>query len=141
MRRTFVLLTVALSLLSFSTNAQKISGRILSEQNEPIRGATIKAQPSGNATLSNADGSFELPASNDGSFIVTAVGYLSQTIAINGAATYEIKLQISVAQLEDVIVVGSRRAQRSRYNSIAPVDVVKLADVQLQLPQIGTNEL
>lgn len=113
----------------------------MNEKAEPVQGATIKAQPSGTATLSDVDGNFELTAANDGSFVVTAVGYLSQTISITGAATYEVKLQLAVSQLEDVVVVGSRRAQRSRYNSIAPVDVVRLSDVQLQIPQIGTNEL
>lgn len=141
MRKIIVLLIASLSLLFNSATAQKISGRVLSQLDEPIQGATIKAQPSGNSTQSNADGSFELTTANDGSFVVSAVGYLSQTISITSATTYEVKLQLNVSQLEDVVVVGSRRAQRSRYNSIAPVDVVKLSDVQLQIPQIGTNEL
>lgn len=141
MRKIFILIILMSQGLLTSVYAQKISGRISNEKNEPLQGATINVKPSGQNTLSAANGNFELEAANGTSFTVTATGYQPQTITISGASFYEVKLQVSVTQLEDVVFVGSRRVQRSRYNSIAPVDVVKLSDVQLQIPQVGINEL
>lgn len=141
MRKIFVLPIFFLFFVLSHANAQRVSGRIVNEKAEPLQGATIVAKPSGTTTLSNANGSFELNSANDSSLLVSAVGYLSQSISLTGAANYDITLQVNVSQLEDVVVVGSRRAQRSRYNSLAPVDVVRLSDVRLQMPQIGANEL
>ena len=134
----FIFLSASASLLA----QQKISGKIINQQNEPVSGATITLDNSKKATLSLNDGSFEINAlENDKAIIVTNVGYTTLTININGKTYFEIKLAPNATLLEDFVIVGSRKAQRSKYNSIAPVDIVKLSDVQLQVPQIGINEL
>ena len=121
---------------------QKITGKITNQKNEAVDGATIVLNTSKKSTVSGADGMFELTASaNDKSFTVTSTGYFSQTITLGNSSNFDVKLITNITQLDDYIIVGSRKAQRSRYNSIAPVDVVKLSDVQLQVPQIGINEL
>ena len=134
-------LTLLLIFISASASLfaqQKISGKIINQQNEPVSGATITLDNSKKATLTSGDGSFEINSlANDKAIIVTNVGYTTVTISINGKSYFEIKLSANATLLEDFVIVGSRKAQRSKYNSIAPVDIVKLSDVQLQVPQIG----
>lgn len=121
---------------------QTITGKIVNQKNEPVEGATVTTAPSKQSVVSGAGGLFELAVTaNDKSFTVTSVGYISKTILLTGSSSYDVQLSQDITQLEDFVIVGSRKAQRSKYNSIAPVDVVKLSDVQLQVPQIGANEL
>jgi iron complex outermembrane receptor protein len=138
-------LVVAMSLAAVFSHVvaqQTISGKVTNQKSEALTGATVTAKPSGKTAVSSATGIFELLLSaGDQSLIVSSVGYETKTVAINGNNNYEIQLSPNITQLEDFVVVGSRKAQRSKFNSIAPVDVVKLSDVRLQVPQIGTNEL
>jgi iron complex outermembrane receptor protein len=129
--------------ISLFSNAQvKISGRILNAANEPVAGATVTLEPSQKSVISSSTGTFELQTEpGDQQLFVSVIGYISRTISLTSATNYEIVLTQVVTELQDVIFVGSRNAQRSRYNSIVPVDVVRLTDVQLQIPQIGVNEL
>lgn len=121
---------------------QRLTGKIINQNNIPIAGATITLNNSAKVSQSSNDGLFEvIVAANDQYITVTYVGYNTATINIKAKNYVEIIMKEKEALLEDFIIVGSRKAQRSRYNSIAPVDVVKLSDVRLQGPQIGINEL
>jgi len=128
---------------SFITNAQlKISGRIHNASNEPVAGATIMLEPSMKSVVSSPTGTFDLETeANDRQLTISAVGFITRIIPLTSSTNYDIVLDLAVTELQDVVFVGSRTAQRSRYNSIVPVDVVRLSDVQLQVPQIGVNEL
>ncbi len=145
MNKKIYFLAAALLLIAAFTEVtaqQKITGKITNQKNGPVDGATIVLNASKKSTVSGEGGVFELTTSaNDKSFTVTSIGYFSQTITLGNSANFEVQLITNITQLEDYIIVGSRKAQRSRYNSIAPVDVVKLSEVQLQVPQIGINEL
>lgn len=120
--------------------SQKISGKVTTQQNEPLQGATIRLSPSGKMTKTNAEGNFEIASANDQSVTVTYVGYISQTVAISSSPIL-IQLVQDVSQLSEVVLVGNRHTQRSQYNSIAPVDVVRLSDAKVQMPQYGVNEV
>lgn len=128
---------------SFITNAQlKISDRIHNASNEPVPGATIMLEPSMKSVVSSPTGTFDLETeANDRQLTISAVGFITRIIPLTSSTNYDIVLDLAVTELQDVVFVGSRTAQRSRYNSIVPVDVVRLSDVQLQVPQIGVNEL
>jgi len=135
---TSISLLVSTSLLA----QQKITGKIVGQNNDPLAGATIALDNSKKATVSNTDGLFEIIADNaDQSITISNVGYTAQSIAIKGKTYLLVKLVNNSTLLDDFVVVGSRKAQRTKLNSIAPVDVIRLSDVQLQMPQIGINEL
>ena len=137
------LLSLFVLATSFITNAQlKISGRIHNASNEPVAGATIMLEPSMKSVVSSPTGTFDLETeANDRQLTISAVGFITRIIPLTSSTNYDIVLDLAVTELQDVVFVGSRTAQRSRYNSIVPVDVVRLSDVQLQVPQIGVNEL
>ena len=137
------LLSLFVLATSFITNAQlKISGRIHNASNEPVPGATIMLEPSMKSVVSSPTGTFDLETeANDRQLTISAVGFITRIIPLTSSTNYDIVLDLAVTELQDVVFVGSRTAQRTRYNSIVPVDVVRLSDVQLQVPQIGVNEL
>ena len=121
---------------------QNISGKIINQNQEPVPGASIVLTPSNKATITSGNGSFEIAsATADVSITVSCIGFASKTITIGTKQNFLIQLESLSTQLEDFVLVGNRKVQRSKYKSIAPVDVVRLSDVQLQIPQIGINEL
>ncbi len=121
---------------------QSIKGRIIDQNQNPVQGASIVLNPSNKTAVTSANGIFEiLTATADISITVSSIGFSSKTIVIGSNKNFSIQLESLSTQLEDFVLVGSRKVQRSKYNSIAPVDVVRLSDVQLQIPQIGINEL
>jgi iron complex outermembrane receptor protein len=142
MSRKYLLSLLFFSVAIVSNSQVKISGRILNASNEPIPGATITLLPSMKSVIATSTGTFELQAETGDNLIdVSAIGFATRTIPLTTSTTYDIVLTQSVTDLQDVVFVGSRAAQRSRYNSIVPVDVVRLSDVRLQIPQVGVNEL
>lgn len=142
MNRTFILTFIFMAVGLVANAQQKITGRILNSRQEAIASATIIAQPSGKSVVASGNGDFSLEAdSNDKSLVISAVGFATKTIQLTTATLYEVQLMESAGDLQDVVFVGSRNAQRSRFNSIVPVDVVRLNDTRLQLPQLGVNEL
>src|SRR6478609_11935469 len=140
MSRKYLLSLLFFSFALVSNSQVKISGRILNASNEPVPGATITLLPSMKSVISTSTGTFELQAETGDNLIdVSAIGFASRSIPLTTSTTYDIVLAQSVTDLQDVVFVGSRAAQRSRYNSIVPVDVVRLSDVRLQIPQVGVN--
>ena len=117
-------------------------GKIVDQNNDPVAGATVTLDKSGKATVSSGSGLFEIvTANNDAALLISNVGFTTKKVSFDSKTYFTIQLLPNATLLEDFIVVGSRKAQRTKFNSISPVDVIKLSDVQLQIPQIGINEL
>jgi iron complex outermembrane receptor protein len=139
-------LIILLSLfINTLVNAQDrvITGRIIDNTGKPVNGATIIAQPSGRGTASTADGSFRLSAANtDKTIKVTLVGYEAYIQPITGSHKFDIALQPASGNvLNEVVLVGTRSAGRTRLNTTAPVDVFDIAKLQQQTPQNDLNQL
>lgn len=104
-----LLITIFLSLLSLSLQAQTITGKVLDGgmNNEPIPGASIQIPGAGVGTISDVDGNFtlELPT---GKFLlqVSMVGYTTKVINVKGKARIEVVLQEDVQVMNEVVVVG-----------------------------------
>ena len=143
--RKFYLFTALLAVIFSGITVkaqQKLTGKIVDQNNEPVAGATVTLDKSGKATVSSGTGLFEIVTANsDAALLVGNVGFTTQKVSFDSKTYFTIQLLPNATLLEDFIVVGSRKAQRTKFNSIAPVDVIKLSDVQLQVPQIGINEI
>ena len=143
--RKFYLFTTLLAVIFSGITVkaqQKLTGKIVDQNNDPVAGATVTLDKSGKATVSSGTGLFEIvTANNDAALLISNVGFTTKKVSFDSKTYFTIQLLPNATLLEDFIVVGSRKAQRTKFNSISPVDVIKLSDVQLQIPQIGINEL
>src|SRR5690348_13082940 len=91
-----------------STHAQNriVNGRVVSEKNEPLTGASVvvKNNPStGTTTSSSGTFTLNIGATAD-SLLVTAVGYAAQTVAIS--EDVQVRLLSASSQMEEVVVIG-----------------------------------
>ena len=120
-------------LLGFSNVAIKfvyaqdhlVSGTVVSEvDNVPLAGASVVETGTLNGTATDADGNFTLEvASPDASLTVTFIGFLSQTVAIEGQGSIEISLSEDTGLLEEVVVTagGIERKERALGYSVTEI--------------------
>ncbi|WP_282080456.1 TonB-dependent receptor [Aquimarina algiphila] len=117
------LLCPLIILISYIMEAQQISGVILSETGYPIETATIQVFPSGNATISDKQGRFNIPiAEKDSiSFLeVNHLAYLKKQIPLSiqqNLDSIEIRMKAIVTDLAEVTLVQKSILQEVINNS------------------------
>jgi TonB-dependent SusC/RagA subfamily outer membrane receptor len=93
-----------------------ISGVVLAKDDGlPIPGATIRIKSSNIGTQTNAAGRYSLWVPNKGKLQVSYLGYKSQEVKIGTSGFFNITLEASSNQLNEVVVTGAmgvKRAQR-----------------------------
>ncbi|MFY0686747.1 MAG: TonB-dependent receptor [Cyclobacteriaceae bacterium] len=83
-----------------------VSGTITDEMGEPMPGATVLVKGTSNGTITDIDGQYTLVAPDDGTLVISFVGYASQEVAINGQSTINVSLDLDASQLDEIVVVG-----------------------------------
>lgn len=102
--------TLVLSVLTFTLSAQNItvSGKVTDSSNEPVIGATIIV--AGNAsqgTVTDIDGNYTLPGiPSDGTLEFRYVGFMTQTVQINGRSTIDVVMSEDAEMLQEVVVTA-----------------------------------
>ncbi len=119
--------------------SQKLSGTIVDGTGAPVAGAAVIV--AGNASqyaISDIDGKFTLPWSAkiaDATLEVSLLGYVSQSVAVNGRAVLEIVLQEDTQLLETSVVtaLGIKKSERSVTYNVQALDesVFKTRDANL----------
>ena len=74
------------------------------DDGQPFPGATVKVKGTNSGTQSNTDGKFTIAVPPGGSIVITAVGYVSQTIVVGNQTNLKIALELSAAILNEVQV-------------------------------------
>lgn len=109
-----------------SAQLHDIQGTVTAvEDNLPLPSVNIVEAGTQNGTITNADGTFNLTLSNaNATLVVSFVGYITQTIDVNGRTTLDIQLQEDTQMLEEVVVtaIGIERSERAVGYAIGKVD-------------------
>jgi TonB-dependent starch-binding outer membrane protein SusC len=91
-----------------------ITGKIVDENNNPLIGVTVTEKGSRNATVTKADGTFQLNVASARAVIVlTYVGYEEQELGLNGRSSVSLTMQPAINSLQDVVVVGYGTQKKS----------------------------
>lgn len=91
----------------------KVSGVVNSESNEPLPGVTIIIQGTAQGTVTDINGNFALEAASDAVLDFSFIGYLKQSISVNGRTSIDVALSPDVEQLEEVVVIGYGTQKKS----------------------------
>src|SRR5690606_34885212 len=101
-----------------------VKGVVRSEISEPLVGVAVYHQSSGKYTTTDFDGAFELTLpSSQGSLQFTYLGYKTTDVSFNGNSTLEVIMNLDVAALDEVLVVGY--GTQKKENLTGAVDQVK----------------
>lgn len=121
-------------LLSSSVNAQdnKVNGTVLDEENEPLIGVSVTIQGTTQGTITDVDGKFSLIANSDDILVFSFIGYITTSLPVNNQSNIEIKMDIDLKQLDEVVVVGYGTQKKSHLTgSISKVKNEKLDQMPL----------
>lgn len=96
-------------LLSFGTTCifaqQRITGKVFSGDTT-LAGVTVSVKGTKNSTQTDERGQFSINASPRATLVFSSVGFLPQEVGVNDKSSFTIRLQSSVQQMNEVVVVG-----------------------------------
>ena len=115
MKRKVLLSTLFLILHFTVALAQQvtISGQVLDEKSEPLIGATINIEGTTNAVITDLEGKFTIKVLPSEKLVISYLGYKPKTITIGKNRRFDIILDPSVTEMDDVVVVGYGSQRKS----------------------------
>ncbi len=106
-----------------------VKGRVSDAAGAPVSGASVVVRGSRGGTNTDASGNFTLSVPDNTTLIISAIGFASQEIAVNGRTSIDITLVRVESKLDEVVVIGYGTAsKRDLTGSIATVSGKEIAD-------------
>jgi TonB-linked SusC/RagA family outer membrane protein len=130
MKRKVLLSTLFLILHFTVALAQQvtISGQVLDEKSEPLIGATINIEGTTNAVITDLEGKFTIKVLPSEKLVISYLGYKPKTIAIGKNRRFDIILDPSVTEMDEVVVVGYGSQRKSDIaTAVASVNIKDIA--------------
>jgi len=102
----------------------RITGKITGPNNEGIPGANVLVRGTSQGATSDAYGNFSVNAGRDVSLVISYIGYISQTIAVNNRSVIDVQLVVDSQNLNEVIVtaLGIKREAKTLGYATATVN-------------------
>lgn len=109
--KAFLMTVLSSMLMILSASAQtgstiNVRGTVKDVAGEPIIGASILLQGTTSGVVTDYDGNFSIQAPGNGTLVISYVGYITQTIAIQNKNSIEVILQEDMELLDEVVVIG-----------------------------------
>ncbi|GAA4307852.1 TonB-dependent receptor [Mucilaginibacter gynuensis] len=143
--KKIIQLVLLLSLfLGQSLYAQKrvITGVVTSaDDNQPVPGVSVRVKGLNEGAVTKSDGSYEISIRNGKYLVFSFVGYENQEEFVDGKTKINVSLKPSTGLLNEVSIVGSHNANRTKLNSANPVDIIDIKALQETTPQVSVTQL
>ena len=98
---------VVLNFDGYQAEQIRVTGKITGPDGQPVSGASVTIKGSKAGVAADAAGNYAINATTDATLTVTALGFASQDIPVNGRAAIDIALQAAAQNdLNTVVVVG-----------------------------------
>jgi TonB-linked SusC/RagA family outer membrane protein len=106
--KSTLLIAFAMLFLGFvQAQEYEITGTVTEATGEPMVGVDIVEKGTTNGTITDPSGNYTLTVSGPNAILgFSFVGYLSQEIRAGGQTTIDIVLELDIASLEEVVVIG-----------------------------------
>jgi TonB-linked SusC/RagA family outer membrane protein len=114
---------------------QPISGRVAAGDTALV-GVTVQVKGTTTSTQTDANGQFTINASPNSTLVFSSVGYESEEVKVGNRSTFDVRLQSSSHQLEQVVVVGYGTQRKA--TATGAVSAIKGSEV-LQSPAINVS--
>jgi TonB-linked SusC/RagA family outer membrane protein len=99
------------SQLAFSQ--QTITGKVLDSNKEPIIGVAVQVKGVKKVTITNNQGQFSIEANPGQTLVFSSIGYATKELIVGQNKNVTISLEISYADLNEVVVVGYGTQKKS----------------------------
>ena len=105
-----------------------VKGLVKDMNGEPLLGVNVRDAGSSNGTVTDLDGNFTIKVKSNAKLTFSFVGYIIQTVPVEGRTTMTVTLKEDSKTLEEVVVIGyGSQRKESVTGSVASVkgDVVR----------------
>lgn len=128
-RMSIWLLALIFGVTTLAAQAYTLKGDVQDETGEPLTGATVRVVGSQLGVITDIDGNFAIQVKNGDKVEITYIGYLSQTIEVNGQNDVKIVLKEDAQNLEEVVVIGyGTMKKKDLTGAVVAIDPSKIAD-------------
>ena len=138
-----IFVSILLASLLFSTNllaqteGRVITGRILDAADQsPIIGANVVILPFYRGTVSDQNGEFRLTVKESSTqkleLMATFIGMTTVKIPITSENYYEIKLESSINELDQIIVTSSYGTKKLKEEVVGSISSIQAKDIQVE---------
>jgi TonB-linked SusC/RagA family outer membrane protein len=111
--------------------AQTVSGRVTSQNGEPLIGASILVAGTSTGTVTDVDGSYSINVGNGTSIVFSYTGYISQTLPINNQSVINVVLSEGLALSEVVVTaLGISREKKNLTYATQNVNTEELSQAR-----------
>lgn len=122
----FVPFGIFLLFISFAASAQErtVTGKITDENGGGLPGASVTVKGTTIGTNSDANGTFSIAgATNTSTLVISSIGYAKQEIIVGNQSEINIKMDVDVANLNEVVVtaLGIAKEERKLGYSVAKI--------------------
>ncbi len=83
-----------------------VSGKITDPNGQPVPAASIVVKGTTTGVAAEADGTFSINTPDDGTLVISAVGFATQEIPVNSRTTINVSLAMGDLSMDEVVVVG-----------------------------------
>ena len=96
-----------LCLFSLGAMAQgTVKGTVIDEAGEAVIGASVQVQGAKTGAVTDFNGNFSVQAASNATLIISYVGYVTETVNVQGRSEINVTLREDVTTLNDVVVIG-----------------------------------
>ena len=110
---------------SAQQNKITVKGKVLDSKGQPVIQASVVKKGTTQGTFTDLDGNFELAVEDNSTLNVSCVGYVTQTVVLNGQTSVSVVLQEDTQFLEETVVVGY--ATQKKANLTGAVSTVNVS--------------
>jgi len=140
MKKLYFMLFACVFSVSFTFAQNKISGKIMDDDNQPLPGASVIEKGTTNGTTSDFDGNYSLTIGDNAILVISFVGYETKEVAVEGRSEVNITLGQGL-QLKEVLVVGSRSPKRTAVDTPVPIDILDVSDLAATTGKVEINDI
>lgn len=118
MKKYLLMLFSAFFVLSVWAQERTITGTVTDgTTQETVPGANVIEKGTTNGTTTDLDGNFSLSVQDGATLIVSFVGYQQAEIVVGARSVIDVSLELDVAQLAEVVVVGYGTQEKKEITS------------------------
>ena len=116
-----------------------VTGKVTSGSGEALSGVSVTLKGTSHGTTTDNNGNFTVTVPENGTLLVSYIGYLEQELPVNSQSVINVKLEASTKVMDQVVVVGYGTQRRG--DLTGAIGSVKGADIAKQQVLTATQAI
>jgi iron complex outermembrane receptor protein len=142
LRQFFAIAPLLLCFSYSSAQSQQVTGKVTDAgTGAALEGITVRVKSTGSGSLTNTGGNYTVLATPNDVLEFSAIGYTPQSLDVGGRKEINVKLLATVAELSQVVFVGTRGGGRAKTETPVPVDVIRVNQASLPTAKMDLTSL